>query len=195
MGANFFLVNYHEKYYKKISIIALLITVAVAWRIVNHKYSIAPNLEIVTAVSVLAAIIIGFSGAVIVPLGSMIVSDLFIGNSSIFVFTWGSFAAIGLLALLLRKLNTKPKAQIATSFIFAISSSFLFFIVTNFGVWLQGWYPPTLDGLLTCFALAIPFYRTMLTGNIILVPSAVAIYQLVRSHNLARLSIIDSLSS
>lgn len=180
---------------KKISIIALLITVAVAWRIVNHKYSIAPNLEIVTAVSVLAAIIIGFSGAVIVPLGSMIVSDLFIGNSSIFVFTWGSFAAIGLLALLLRKLNTKPKAQIATSFIFAISSSFLFFIVTNFGVWLQGWYPPTLDGLLTCFALAIPFYRTMLTGNIILVPSAVAIYQLVRSHNLARLSIIDSLSS
>lgn len=180
---------------KNIFICTLLVILAISWRLINNRHQLAPNLEFVTTAGVLAAIIIGYKAAIVVPLSVMIISDLFIGNSSIFVFTWGSFAAIGLLALLLRKLNTKPKAQIATSFIFAISSSFLFFIVTNFGVWLQGWYPSTLDGLLACFTLAIPFYRTMLIGNVILVPTAVAIYQLVRSHNLARLSIIDSLSS
>ena len=170
---------------KNISLTIILVTLAVGWRIVNNKYQIAPNLEIITAVSVLAAITIGWRAALIVPIASMMISDIFIGNSSIFMFTWVSFAVIGLGATFLRKFNKRPKSQILYSFGFAVASSFTFFLVTNFGVWLQGWYPATISGLVNCFVMAVPFYRTMLIGNIILVPSTVMIWQLVK--NLATL--------
>jgi len=168
------------KLFSKVAIALSLIALAVAWRIVNFNYHIAPNLEIVTTVSVLAAVILGWRFALMVSLGTMIISDLVIGNTSIFVYTWSAFAIIGLTAVILRKLNHKPALQIASSLGFAIASSFAFFIITNFGVWAEGWYGPTFSGLINCFVAAIPFYRTMLIGNIILVPSVIALWQLVR---------------
>lgn len=164
----------------KISFAIALIALAVSWRIINHNYNFAPNLELVTVATVLAATIIGFNAAITVPVISMVVSDLIIGNSSIFVFTWSSFAIIGLGAILLRKLNNKPKKQIVYSLGFAAASSFMFFLITNLGVWLQGWYPATLSGLVDCFTMAIPFYRTMIVGNLILVPTAITIWQIAK---------------
>jgi hypothetical protein len=183
----------NTKLFKNIILIALLITVAVSWRIINFNYQIAPNLEIVTAVSVIAAIILGLRGAIIVPIATMIISDSIIGNSSIFVFTWGAFAIIGASAVILKKLNQQPKKQIIYSFGFAVASSFLFFIVTNFGVWAQGWYPATLAGLTTCFINAIPFYRTMLIGNLLLVPAVVTSWQLVRAHQASKSLVVNPL--
>ena len=181
------------KILKNITFAVLLIALAVGWRVVNFNYHVAPNLEIVTAVSVLAAVAFGFRAAVIIPIATMIISDLIIGNSSIFIATWSSFAIIGLSALLLRKLNDKPGKQILYSVGFAAASSFFFFIVTNFGVWAQGWYPATLAGLMDSYVMAIPFYRTMLIGNLILVPATISVWQLVRSHQTAKSLVVDSL--
>lgn len=178
---------------KKVCLVVVLIVLAVAWRVINHNLQLAPNLELITVVSVMAAVIIGWKAALVVPITSMILSDLIIGNSSIFIFTWGSFVIIGLGALLLRKLSQKPKSQILYSVGFAIASSFLFFAVTNFGVWAQGWYPATWSGLINCFTMAIPFYRTMLIGNVILVPTAIAIWQLIRARQTAKSLVIDAL--
>jgi hypothetical protein len=183
----------NKKYTKNTIFIICLIVLAFGWRIINHNYQFAPNLELVTAVSVLSAIIFGWRIALIVPITTMIISDIIIGNSSIFIFTWGSFAIIGLSAVVLRKLNTKPKIQILSSVGFAVASTFLFFVITNFGVWLQGWYPMTWAGLVDCFVMAIPFYRTMLIGNIILVPSAVIVWQVVRSRQIVKSLVINSL--
>ena len=42
-----------------------------------------------------------------------------------------------------------------------------FFLVSNFGVWLGGtMYPLSLDGLLSCYIVAIPFFRATLASNI-----------------------------
>ena len=42
-----------------------------------------------------------------------------------------------------------------------------FFLVSNFGVWLSGtMYPLSLDGLLSCYIAAIPFFRATLASNI-----------------------------
>lgn len=176
----------------KISYIVCLIVAAVSWRIINHSYAFAPNLELVTAVSVLAAVTMGWRATLIVPLATMIVSDLIIGNSSIFMFTWGSFALIGIGATVLRKLNSKPKMQILSSAGFAVASSFAFFIITNFGVWLQGWYPATFSGLMDSYIMAVPFYRTMLVGNLIIVPAAVSAFQLVRISQTSKESVVNS---
>lgn len=179
---------------KQIILTLTLITVAIIWRIINHNYMIAPNFELITVATVIAAITINYKAAIIVPLTSMMLSDLIIGNTSIFVFTWSAFLLIGLGSVLLTKLNKKAKTQIACSLGFAVISSFFFFAFTNFGVWLQGWYPATINGLIECFTLAIPFYRTMLIGNVIMVPTAVAIVQLVKSHYFAKSLVIDSLA-
>jgi hypothetical protein len=42
-----------------------------------------------------------------------------------------------------------------------------FFLVTNLAVWAsRSLYAPTLAGLLDCYAHALPFYRTMLAGDV-----------------------------
>jgi len=49
----------------------------------------------------------------------------------------------------------------------AIASSVLFFVVTNFGMWLfSGFYPRTLLGLETCYIAAIPFFQNTLAGDL-----------------------------
>ena len=51
----------------------------------------------------------------------------------------------------------------------------LFFVVTNFAVWAtKSLYAPTLDGLRLCYVQALPFYRTMLAGDVCYVTLAVA---------------------
>lgn len=40
-----------------------------------------------------------------------------------------------------------------------------FFVATNLQVWLaSGMYPLTLEGLATCFGLALPFFQNQLVG-------------------------------
>jgi hypothetical protein len=42
-----------------------------------------------------------------------------------------------------------------------------FFLVTNFVVWqFKSLYAPTLAGLIDCYVQALPFYRTMLAGDV-----------------------------
>jgi hypothetical protein len=50
----------------------------------------------------------------------------------------------------------------------ATCGAVIFFVVSNFGVWLQsGMYPHTLAGLADCYTLALPFFRNTLTGDLV----------------------------
>jgi len=40
-------------------------------------------------------------------------------------------------------------------------------VVTNFAVWTGGWYGYTLEGLITCYIMAIPFFVNMLLSTLI----------------------------
>jgi hypothetical protein len=160
-----------------------LIVLAIIWRVVNWEYSIAPNLEIVTASALVAAVFLGRRAAIVVPLAIMAVSDILIGNSMILLFTWSAFALIGLGGLLLRRLEGKPGKLMLASVGAAIAGSVFFFLYTNFGVWLLGdgtVYAKTWAGLVECLTMGIPFYRTMLFGNIVLVPAFFGTALLVR---------------
>ena len=81
------------------------------------------------------------------------------------VFDYGAFVLVGLLGLWVRerKLGAKIGAALATPF--------LFFLISNFAVWLFGlnlaneYYPKTLAGLLDCYAAALPFLRGTVIGD------------------------------
>ena len=49
----------------------------------------------------------------------------------------------------------------------ALLGACLFFIITNFGVWSHGSYGYTLEGLIACYVLAIPFFGNTIIGTLI----------------------------
>ena len=88
------------------------------------------------------------------------ITDIFIGFHSITLFTWGSVLFIGLIS---KYFYHKTLLRIVG----ALSGAVIFFIITNFGVWFLGSYGYTLNGLLLCYTLAIPFFGYTLISTII----------------------------
>lgn len=101
----------------------------------------------------------------VLPLMVLALSDAFIGFYSIILmaFVYGAVIMISLLSRMMIRRNPDFRRVIAAS----ISSSVLFFIVTNLGVWAEGLlYPRTLNGLVDCFYMGLPFFRFELLGTL-----------------------------
>ena len=110
--------------------------------------------------------------AFLIPMISLWLSDLILNNfifSFYSEFTWfypgflwqyASFILIIVIGyLFLKKLNFK------NIFITTIFSSLLFFIITNFGVWISGsMYTLDFQGLISCYIMALPFFKGTLLG-------------------------------
>ena len=82
---------------------------------------------------------------------SFAITDLIIGLHTVTFFTWGSVLLIGLISNYFSKTLLKRLSG-------ALFGAALFFVLTNFGVWASGMYGYTLNGIITCFTLAIPFF-------------------------------------
>ncbi len=158
---------------KSLLTVGLLIILAVATRLLPHPHNFAP----IGGVALFGAAwfrhrLSGFA----IPLVAMWLSDLYINNvtyaaynssfvwlSDGFYWMYGSFALISLLGLLLFR-EVTPSRILGG----AVSSSLLFFLITNFGVWLGSTlYPQTLSGLITCYAAGVPFYWNTLAGDLV----------------------------
>ena len=137
---------------KKEKVLFGFVLIAALTRLVPHP----PNFAPITAMSLFAgAYFTRKQLAFIVPLLAMLISDLFLGFYTISIFVYLSFAVITWMGQ--QKNRVTPKL--------VLLGSVLFFLISNFGVWLL-YYPKTTDGLVTCFALAIPFFATSLIGDI-----------------------------
>lgn len=79
--------------------------------------------------------------------------------------TWVCFGVYVLLGWALLRRTESPVAIGGA----AVAGGFLFFLVTNFGSWLEQAYPYgySLAGLLDCYTAAIPFYRGTATGDLV----------------------------
>ena len=137
---------------KKEKVLFSFVLIAALTRLVPHP----PNFAPITAMSLFAgAYFTRKQFAFMVPLLAMLISDLFLGFYTISIFVYLSFAVITFIGQ--QKNRVTPKL--------VLLGSVLFFLISNFGVWLL-YYPKTIDGLVTCFALAIPFFATSLLGDI-----------------------------
>tara|TARA_B100000780_G_C21054419_1_gene423569 strand:+ start:376 stop:858 length:483 start_codon:yes stop_codon:yes gene_type:complete len=130
--------------YIKISL-GILLALSVS-RFIPHP----PNFTSLLALSFYVPALLGirYLPALIV---SFIVTDLFIGFHGVTLFTWGSVIFIGLGAKFFAR-------TISTRISGSLLGAFLFFIITNFGVWTTGFYGFTYGGLISCYILAIPFF-------------------------------------
>lgn len=135
-----------------------LIILLIISRVIPHIPNVAP----IGAMSLFVGANLNWRYAVIIPLIAMYVSDYFIGFHTTMIFVYGSFLVISILGISLKYKKT-PIIIFGASLV----SSILFFVITNFGVWIAGdIYPPTLDGLISCFVAALPFFRNTLLGDL-----------------------------
>lgn len=155
---------------KKLSLSLLLVLVAVGERI---WFDLGPNVELVMVTSVLATILLGRKWGVGVAFLSLMISDLVIGNSAIFIFTWSAF---GLIALASHWLKDKAWYWGGA---YGLAGALFFFIYTNFGVWLIGnWYPHTLSGLVRCYLMGLPFLKLHAVSSMLLLSGSSALINL-----------------
>lgn len=159
----------------KIIWVTVLIGLGILFRTLWY---IAPNVEFVTAASLLAATYLGRKYAILVPFLIMVITDTLIGNTNIFIFTWSAFVIIGLAGLVLRRLRGLKLVGGATAM--GMTSSLFFFLYTNFGVWfLDSWgmYPHNLQGLIQAYIMGLPFLKLNLLGNLFFVPVSFGIVE------------------
>ena len=140
--------------YFKISIGIFL--VLAASRFIPHP----PNFTSLIALSFYIPAIFG-KKYIPVVLIVLAMTDLIIGFHSTIFFTWGSVILIAYMSAYF-KINFKKR-------IFGIITSvFIFYLITNFGVWLVGtMYEKNLSGILLSYNFAIPFLLNSLVSTLI----------------------------
>ena len=160
---------------KKILIAILLVVIGVIGRLVRiNFFPELYNVEPITVIALLAGAFLGLGYAAAVPLAIIAITDMYLGNTSVLFFTWSAWAVIGLGGLIVRK-SKKDSFKFGLKMTgLGILASVFFYIWTNFGVWISwNMYPHTLEGLIQCYVLAIPFFRNNLVGNLIIIPSVI----------------------
>ena len=138
--------------YLKIAL-GIFITLA-ATRFIPHP----PNFTSLMALSFYVPAFLGIRYLPIVLI-SFAITDLIIGFHSVTLFTWGSVALIGLISRNFVK-------NISSRILGSLLGACIFFIITNFGIWSLGYYGYNLNGLLTCYTLAIPFFAYSLISTL-----------------------------
>ena len=130
-----------------------LIFIAILSRFLPHP----PNFTPITAIALLSSK--GFNNRWIVfliPIISLFVSDLFLGLHGTIPFVYTSLILISLLGMYVKKIN----------FGVVLLSSILFFLVTNFGVFVL-YYPISFQGFFQCYSLALPFFLNTILGDLV----------------------------
>ena len=152
--------------YLKISIGIFL--VLAASRFIPHP----PNFTSLIALSFYVPVLFGLRYLPILLI-SFVITDLVIGYHFGTHWTWGSIFLIGLLAPLFGK-------NLTTRFSGALLGACIFFVITNFGVWISGMYEITLDGFILCYTLAIPFFVYSLISTLFFAVIIEIIYSLLK---------------
>ena len=114
--------------------------------------------------------------AFIIPIVALWISNLLLNNvvygqyfdgfvwfkgSSLFIY--GAFALIVLFGMV-----TLKKVRIPRLIVSALGASFIFFLVSNFGVWFSGtMYPKDVGGLIACYVAGIPFFQNTMAGDLV----------------------------
>ncbi len=140
------------KFDKFQKLVLLIIIFGILCRVIPHP----PNFSPVTAIALFSGLNfndkrIAFS----IPLLILFLSDLMIGISLINLFVYLGFITVVLLGSKIKSIK----------FGNILLASIIFFLLSNFGVWILG-YPKNFEGLLLCYTMAIPFFGYSIAGDL-----------------------------
>ncbi len=99
----------------------------------------------------------------LVPLVPLFIGNLIWGfyDPTILVFVYAGFAVSALAAnLILKHKRNQSRYGLAVA-----TGAFIFFLISNFSVWLAGMYPPTAAGLAACYINGLPYLGTAMLAD------------------------------
>jgi hypothetical protein len=125
--------------------------------------------------------------AVVAVISTMLLCDYFafgslsvswFGSKSMFV------VYIALLFPIVFKNFLQKKLGVLRIFGAALASSSVFFLATNFAVWaFSPMYEKTLEGLVLCYTMAIPFFQNTVAGDLIWSGAIFGTYFVLRNYS------------
>jgi hypothetical protein len=168
----------------------LLVAVGILTRTIFH---LGPNIEFVTA----GALASGYffrkkEFSYVIPLLIMFVTDLILGNTLIYIFTWSGFLITPFIGQFINSKKFKKVFEhtpliptlIAKSQLGGVVSTLIFFFWTNFGVVvMSSLYQKNIIGLFQSYVNGIPFLNNQLLGNLIIVPIVFIISYYLEKYN------------
>lgn len=144
----------------KFMVVTGIIILAVVLRLIPHW----PNFTPLIAMALFAGTYMKRKElAFAIPIGAMLISDIFLGFHQTMIAVYAGIALVVLLGFYLRR-----NVKVHNVFLASLVGSVIFYLVTNFAVWASGMvgYPMTAGGLLQSYVAAIPFFRNALLGDL-----------------------------
>jgi hypothetical protein len=156
----------HSQTARDLIVFTLLVAIGVAGRWGQPAWEFTP----IAAATIFAGCYFSrLSLAALVPVAILAISDLGLSaynSAGVMLVKYASMAAPVFFGRLLR--NNSHGGKLAWRWgLCGLAPATLFFITTNFAVWVfQSDYPKTLAGLAQCYAAGVLFFRSMLAGDL-----------------------------
>ena len=157
----------------RILVLSGLIAAAAFTRLIPHL----PNFTAIGAMALFGGAY--FSNkklAFAVPLIAMFLTDLIIGFHNTIIAVYIAFALMVVIGMTMIRKKKTTNIILAT-----LTATVLFFIITNFAIWISGiMYPVTGAGLVECYVAAVPFFGYNLAGNLFYSGVLFGLFELAR---------------
>ena len=160
---------------KNISLALFIIALLALSRVIPHP----PNFTPVLGMAV-------FSGAIIskrliaylIPLMAMLISDLYLGFHAGMPIIYFAICVCILIGTFFHS-----KLNLTTSFLGISAGVISFYLISNFAVWYgSGMYASDLNGLITCYIMALPFLQNTFLSSIFYGMAACVLYSMADKH-------------
>ena len=151
---------------KEIFPVSLILLLAFS-RLLPHP----PNFTPIVAVAIMSGYFFkNIKLSFVVLLIAMLLVDVFLGFYKHMLFV---YLSLFLIAFVFFKIS--DKINFKNLFFFGFLGSLIFYLVSNFGVWASGVISPitnlpyekNLNGLISCYILAIPFFKNTVLSTVI----------------------------
>ena len=135
-----------------------LVFIIIFFGILSRILPLPPNFSPVIAITLFGSLYFKDKNlAFIAPISIILISDLILG----FVPNINTYLPLIFVYFFSRKIN---RMSIVNLFI----ASLIFFLTSNFGVWLlSSWYPKSFAGLIMSYEAALPFFRNTLLSTLL----------------------------
>lgn len=138
-------------------VVFILIAIGIVSRLIPHT----PNFTPLGAIALFSGYYLPKQYSLVIMMVILFISDAFLGFHPTMPWVYGSFILISILGS-----TFKGRFNNRNFVLFPLISSLLFFLITNFGVWITGsMYTHDLSGLLECYLMALPFFRMTIIAD------------------------------
>jgi len=156
--------------------ILIISSIVILLSFLNIWFSKFPNFSPIAAMALFGGAYLNEKKvALLIPLGALFLSDIFIGFHG---FMWAVYLSFGIIVLVGSRLKKPSIINVLGS---SLISSVLFFLITNFAVWIQGgFYPMNVGGLISCYEMAVPFFHNTMLGDLLFTSSVFFLFYIIR---------------